>query len=211
MPCKAIITDEDCFMKHQLKHNDSSKSSTKLNLILPYICIVCGQTLQSDNEIELHAKFHLKFLCDHRSKNRDSETVSYNEEPAFASKESSKNTQHFSPGSLDASLELQCHLCKKPFSCKDKLQVHLIEHNFFGINQYNCYVCSSVFTAASGLQSHLLGHNLTEKPYQCSKCSAGFYFRAELDNHKFLHNFKVQFEGFSEESMAHPRHYSSAV
>ncbi|XP_066246919.1 zinc finger protein 423 homolog [Euwallacea similis] len=206
IPCKTIIMDEDSFVKHQLKHNDSSKSSAKLNIILPYICIVCGQTLQSDMEIEMHAKFHLKFLSERSNKNNCVPDSSFpSEEPAYSNKD---KPVHFG-GVLDPNLELQCHLCKKPFSSKDKLQVHLIEHNFFGINQFNCYVCSSVFTGAAGLQNHLIGHNLAEKPYQCSRCCEGFFFRAELDNHKYLHSFKVQFDCLSDESIVQARHFSS--
>lgn len=200
--CKTILIDEESFVKHQLKHNDNSKSASKLNLILPSICIVCGQTLQSDKEIELHAKFHLKFLSE-QTRCRVSESP-YSEETVFNDK-----TQNFGTV-LDSSLELQCHLCKKTFTAKEKLQIHLIEHNFFGMNQFSCYVCSSVFTGAAGLQSHLLAHNLAEKPYQCSKCSAGFFFRAELDNHKYLHNFKLQFDCLSDESISQARHFTNA-
>ncbi|KAH1022982.1 zinc finger protein 423 homolog [Dendroctonus ponderosae] len=203
VPCKTVLIDEDSFVKHQLKHNNNSKSATKLNLILPYICIVCGQTLQSDREIELHAKFHLKFLSE-QSRSRVSE--SYSEEAVFSLGD--KVVNHGT--TLNTTLELECHLCKKPFTSKEKLQIHLIEHNFFGINQYNCYVCSSVFTGAAGLQSHLLAHNLSEKPYQCSRCSACFFFRAELDNHKYLHSFKMQFDCLSDESIAQARHFTGA-
>lgn len=201
--CKTVLLDEETFIKHQLKHNDTSKSTTKLNLILPSICIVCGQTLQSDHEIELHAKFHLKFLSEQARSNRVSESP-YSEESVFLSDQS----KNFGFG-MDVSLELQCYLCKKTFTAKEKLQVHLIEHNFFGINQFSCYICSSVFTGALGLQGHLLEHNLTEKPYQCSQCSAGFFFRAELDNHRYIHNFKLQFDNFSEESLNQSRRFTS--
>ncbi|CAG9759410.1 unnamed protein product [Ceutorhynchus assimilis] len=205
VPCKTIILDEESFVKHQLKHSDNSKSTAKLNLILPSICIVCGQTLQSDKEIELHAKFHLKFLSEQtRSKTCKSP---FPEEIVPSNSETS--TTDFR-GTLDATLELQCHLCKKSFSDKGQLQVHLIEHNFFGINQFSCYICSSVFTGAAGLQSHLSNHNLAEKPYQCSVCSAGFLFRAELDNHKYLHSFKLQFDCLSDESISQARHFTNA-
>lgn len=204
VPCKTVLIDEESFVKHQLKHNNNSKSATKLNLILPYICIVCGQTLQNDREIELHAKFHLKFLSE-QSRSRVSES-SYVEEAVLPLGDKVINHGTL----LNTSLELECHLCKKPFTSKEKLQIHLIEHNFFGINQYNCYVCSSVFTGAAGLQSHLLAHNLSEKPYQCSRCSACFFFRAELDNHKYLHSFKMQFDCLSDESIAQARHFTGA-
>ncbi|XP_030748260.1 zinc finger protein 423 homolog [Sitophilus oryzae] len=188
--CKTILVDEQAFFKHQVKHNDASKPPTKLNLILPSICIICGQTLQSDKEIELHAKFHLKFLTDQSATPASSSP--YSEKNVLSNDRCTETSI-----SIDPSFELQCYLCKKSFSSKENLQVHLIEHNFFGINQFSCYVCSSVFTGAGGLQTHLFEHNLTEKPYQCTQCSAGFFFRAELDNHRYLHNFRVQFNYFT--------------
>ncbi|XP_060537235.1 zinc finger protein 423 homolog isoform X2 [Cylas formicarius] len=196
--CKATLNDIETFLKHQFKHNNGGKSTTKLAFILPSICIVCSQTLQSDMEIELHAKFHLKFLTEEVSRSclkcpTNLDEIMENDRnqfPCNACLVSNDLKTKIVESSRDESLELQCYLCKKTLSSKNKLQVHLIEHNFFGINQFSCYVCSSVFTAAAGLQAHLLEHNLAEKPYQCSKCSSSFFFRAELDNHRYLHNFQ---------------------
>ncbi|XP_050314262.1 zinc finger protein 423-like [Anthonomus grandis grandis] len=201
--CKTIIMDEESFVKHQLKHNDNSRTSAKLNIILPSICIICGQTLQSDREIELHAKFHLKFLSE-QAKTRISEPTSQ-EELCYSSNGKTQDVTSV----IDSALELQCHLCKKSFSTKETLQIHLIEHNFFGINQFTCYVCSAVFTGAARLQSHLLAHNLAEKPYQCPQCSISFFFRAELDNHKYLHTFKFQFDCLSDESIMQAQHFTN--
>ncbi|KOB78463.1 Uncharacterized protein OBRU01_02025 [Operophtera brumata] len=64
---------------------------------------------------------------------------------------------------------------------------HLIEHTFAGIGAFTCYLCSAVFTSAAGLQRHLPEHASAPRPYDCSRCGIKFFFRAELDNHAFVH------------------------
>lgn len=66
-------------------------------------------------------------------------------------------------------------------------QAHLIEHTFAGIGAFTCYLCSAVFTSAAGLQRHLPEHAAAPRPYDCGRCSLKFFFRAELDNHAFVH------------------------
>ncbi|PSN39500.1 Zinc finger protein 521 [Blattella germanica] len=82
----------------------------------------------------------------------------------------------------------ECHLCRRLLATPLKLQAHLIEHTFAGCGSYTCYLCSAVFTAAQGLQQHMLEHGLAARPYDCSRCSLRFFFRAELDNHSYSHS-----------------------
>lgn len=65
-----------------------------------------------------------------------------------------------------------------------------MEHTFAGCEDhgYNCYICSSVFTSPSGLISHIQEHGNNSKPYDCNRCNQKFFFRAELENHSFMHN-----------------------
>ncbi|GFG36552.1 hypothetical protein Cfor_06174, partial [Coptotermes formosanus] len=81
----------------------------------------------------------------------------------------------------------ECHLCRRLLATPLKLQAHLIEHTFAGCGSFTCYLCSAVFTAAQGLQQHMLEHGLAARPYDCSRCSLRFFFRAELDNHSYSH------------------------
>ncbi|XP_069681891.1 zinc finger protein 423 isoform X2 [Periplaneta americana] len=81
----------------------------------------------------------------------------------------------------------ECHLCRRMLATPLKLQAHLIEHTFAGCGSFTCYLCSAVFTAAQGLQQHMLEHGLAARPYDCSRCSLRFFFRAELDNHSYSH------------------------
>ncbi|UYV83693.1 ZNF423 [Cordylochernes scorpioides] len=82
----------------------------------------------------------------------------------------------------------ECKLCHKVLESSAKLQLHLIEHNFEGCNSFTCYLCSSVFTTSRLLHQHMLEHGLNTRPYDCSHCHQKFFFRAELDNHSFVHS-----------------------
>ncbi|PNF19514.1 Zinc finger protein 423 [Cryptotermes secundus] len=82
----------------------------------------------------------------------------------------------------------ECHLCRRLLTTPLKLQTHLIEHTFAGCGSFTCYLCSAVFTAAQGLHQHMLEHGLDARPYDCSRCSQRFFFRAELDNHSYSHD-----------------------
>ncbi|EFA11085.2 zinc finger protein 423 homolog isoform X1 [Tribolium castaneum] len=215
--CKSVLTDENSFYSHQLQHSNPGKPNSQISL--PANCIICCQTLQTDVEIKLHAKFHLKhltqkeYMCGVCSKVFDSQGQPANDVNIVVCKDCAKSEDegkkvpkqfaciqcpqtfdsesdvqnHAAMHMLNEGTNLECRLCKQVFSSPLKLQTHLIEHNFYGMNQYSCYVCSSVFTAASGLQSHIIGHGLDSRPYECSQCQMKFFFRAELDNHRFVH------------------------
>lgn len=81
----------------------------------------------------------------------------------------------------------ECRLCLRVLSSPLQLQTHLIEHTFAGCPTFTCYICTSVFTTAQGLQAHMLEHGLAARPYDCPRCSQRFFFRAELDNHSYVH------------------------
>lgn len=230
--CKAVLVNEQAFYAHHIEHSPGKANS---QIFLPVNCIICCQTLQTDVELKLHSKFHLKYLnqrihlcrvCKRVYETSSGKPVKAPEQNhrdlpvaicRFCSSPSANGTpdyrhgetngKRFScslcPKSYDTEDEMQshatvhvlsegsnleCRLCKQVFSSPAKLQVHLIEHNFYGMNQFTCYVCSSVFTAASGLQAHIIGHGLGSRPYECGHCQMKFFFRAELDNHRFVHS-----------------------
>lgn len=235
--CKAVLVNEQSFYAHHIEHSPGKANS---QIFLPVNCIICCQTLQTDVELRLHSKFHLKYLnqrvflcgiCNQVYDSISGEVVKHlvdstateslsvtvckkcasdgstayrkNADPAHKITAPAKQFSCIKcPKSFDAEEDMQnhatmhilnegsnveCRLCKQMFSSPLKLQVHLIEHNFYGMSQFSCYVCSSVFTAASGLQSHIVGHGLKSRPYECSQCQMKFFFRAELDNHRYVH------------------------
>lgn len=207
--CKAVLVNEQSFYAHHIEH---SPGKTNSQIFLPVNCIICCQTLQTDVELRLHSKFHLKYLnqrsflcglCNQVYDNLTGDavaqlsneglTVSVCKKCSASSSEDQKTKKTLEAEEVHEGSNLECRLCKQVFPTPVKLQVHLIEHNFYGMNQYSCYVCSSVFTGASGLQSHIVGHGLKSRPYECSQCQMKFFFRAELDNHRFVHLDNVKF------------------
>ncbi|XP_032586440.1 zinc finger protein 423 homolog isoform X2 [Drosophila mojavensis] len=178
---------------------------------LPMACICCRQTLHSEFELSLHAKFHTKSpscnslqepvcalcleplpgagetakLCDKccRKHNLNGKRKEQVQPTAIAAP---------AAAAAGAYLEHRCNLCKMILPHAQKLQEHLVEHTFAGTEQrgYNCYICSAVFTAPAGLLAHIAEHGT--RPYDCNLCPEKFYFRAELEHHQRAHELHAQ-------------------
>lgn len=68
MQCKGSITTEEQFYSHIQQHS-SAQGGTANNvsqnqLILPTVCVICRQTLVSEMEAQMHARFHLHQSAD---------------------------------------------------------------------------------------------------------------------------------------------------
>ncbi|XP_054279074.1 zinc finger protein 423 homolog [Macrosteles quadrilineatus] len=237
--CKASITNEDLFYQHLRQHSNispSSNGSPTNQLVLPTACVICRQTLVSDMEARIHARFHLNqsdasqcSVCLHANDRRDlvggickdcyhrhgktSPTrctecqLKFETVPALEAHMAAVHRKTYQCIKCQVSFEtekeiqqhvathlmseggsgLECRLCMRVLGSPLQLQTHLIEHTFAGCPTFTCYICSAVFTAAHGLQAHMLEHGLAARPYDCPSCSQRFFFRAELDNHSFVH------------------------
>lgn len=78
MQCKSSISTEEQFFLHLQQHSSINGSTSKNNnaninntnknnasqLVLPTVCVICRQTLVSDMEARMHARFHLQQLTD---------------------------------------------------------------------------------------------------------------------------------------------------
>ncbi|XP_030387863.1 zinc finger protein 423 homolog [Scaptodrosophila lebanonensis] len=197
--CAKPLPDVAAFKGHLHEHGHNNNSSTA-----PVQCICCRQTLHSDFEISLHAKFHTK------SSNSVQEPVCalclepLPETPPVRAKVCDRCWRKHSLNSkprkssnsgLPASplfIENRCSLCKMILPHAAKLQEHLVEHTFSGTGErgFNCYICSAVFTAPAGLLNHMLEHGPHARPYDCNLCPDRFYFRAELDHHQRVHELR---------------------
>jgi Zinc finger, C2H2 type len=213
--CKATLNGEEHFFSHMQKHCPGNGSA---DIGLPAACIICRQTVTSEHEVQLHAKFHLQQKVSFHSPGgkENSQELSCQECPASRFDSASELEQHLSKlharskGSFEciscqlsfgteaevrAHVEaahapdsgLRCRLCQESFDTPLRLQLHLIEHTFAGCPTFACYLCGAVFTAPGGLQRHMNSHGAASKPYDCTKCHLRFFFRAELENHAFVH------------------------
>lgn len=182
---------------------------------LPLACICCRQTLHSEFELSLHAKFHTKSpsgggslqepvcaLCLEPLPGAAGETAKLCEKCCRKHNLNGKRSKEaaappppptaiaINASSQSSYLENRCNLCKMILPHAQKLQEHLVEHTFAGTEQrgFNCYICSAVFTAPAGLLSHIAEHGA--RPYDCNLCPEKFYFRAELEHHQRAHELR---------------------
>lgn len=157
---------------------------------LPAPCVVCRQTLASEPEARLHARFHLRPAVDERRCAICLRPLPADEGTGEGARACpSCYARHAAPPrpAPPPLAEHDCRLCRRALGSPARLQTHLIEHTFAGIGAFTCYLCSAVFTSAAGLQRHLPEHAAAARPYDCARCGLKFFFRAELDNHAFAH------------------------
>ncbi|KAL9918899.1 zinc finger protein Lobe isoform 2-T2 [Glossina fuscipes fuscipes] len=194
--CSKALPDVAAFKSHLPEHNNEGQ--------MPVQCICCRQTLHSEFEVGLHAKFHVKSsqvtenvcaLClepiasgsPTEAKVCEKCCRKHNLNNKF------KQPENFERPSMHRQyVENRCNLCKMILPHVQKLQEHLVEHTFAGCEDrgFNCYICSAVFTVPSGLLNHMNDHGLNARPYDCNLCPEKFYFRAELDHHLIDHDVR---------------------
>uniref|UniRef100_A0A1A9W9U1 C2H2-type domain-containing protein n=1 Tax=Glossina brevipalpis TaxID=37001 RepID=A0A1A9W9U1_9MUSC len=194
--CSKVLPDVAAFKAHLPEHNNEGQ--------MPVQCICCRQTLHSEFEVGLHAKFHVKSsqvtenvcaLClepitpgsPTEAKVCEKCCRKHNLNNKF------KQPENFERPSIHRQyVENRCNLCKMILPHVQKLQEHLVEHTFAGCEDrgFNCYICSAVFTVPSGLLNHMNDHGLNARPYDCNLCPEKFFFRAELDHHLIDHDLR---------------------
>lgn len=77
-----------------------------------------------------------------------------------------------------------CDICGKSLSSTDKLQLHKRIHT--GYKPYSCNICEKAFTKKDILTDHLRVHS-GEKPFACETCGKCFSQRSPLTIHKRYH------------------------
>lgn len=174
--CRSRLPSEEAFLSHMARHHPA----------LPAPCVICRQTLASEAEARLHARFHLRPNEDEQRCAICLRALSESEAGEGARACTACYARHAAPRPPPPS-DHDCRLCRRTLGSPTRLQAHLIEHTFAGIGAFTCYLCSAMFTSAAGLQRHLPEHAAAPRPYDCGRCGLKFFFRAELDNHAFVH------------------------
>lgn len=202
--CKTVLSDEQCYYSHQLQHNTSSTlSKSNSQMTLPANCVICCQTLQTDIEVKLHAKFHLRhlfqkeFICTVCNKVYDSRDIcekSNGTSVAVCKNCKSKNeveldflraVQQPRQDAEDVNVRYNIH-CVGTYDKNNGV----IKANaaFEDVDSLKCRLCRSVLPSSSKLQIHLIEHNFMGiGQFRCYICSSVFTTAAGLQTHIIGH------------------------
>ncbi|XP_065207547.1 zinc finger protein 423 homolog isoform X2 [Planococcus citri] len=213
MQCKGSITTEEQFFSHIQQHSspqngtNNNNNSSQNSLVLPTFCVICRQTLSSEMEARMHARFHLHqsadlvpcSVCFHMSERQDLIAgickECYQRHGKSSPFRCPECHMKFDNGpAIEIHLatvhrkSYQCIKCQVSFDNEKEIQHHVASHVMIdGLNGHECRLCRSVFTTAQGLQTHILEHGLAARPYDCSRCKQKFFFTSELEHHSYVH------------------------
>nr|XP_020498726.1 zinc finger protein 287-like [Labrus bergylta] len=131
-------------------------------------CVVCGQSFESTESLNVHLKSHKGTKCCHVCGKRCNDRTTL--------------TDHMAS---HAGVKLhRCHVCGKECSRKGDLKIHMRFHT--GEKPYFCSFCGKSFTHSGHLRKHMRSHT-GERPHQCDICGRGFLQRVHLKDHLVTH------------------------
>ncbi|XP_031624956.1 endothelial zinc finger protein induced by tumor necrosis factor alpha-like [Contarinia nasturtii] len=85
-------------------------------------------------------------------------------------------------------IELQCDVCAKKFTDKQKLYSHKKWHTRSAIKQrHECNLCKKTFTAISSLNSHIANVHDGQRPFECKICKKRCAKKVDLKKHELSH------------------------
>ncbi|KAJ0056843.1 hypothetical protein NL108_000628 [Boleophthalmus pectinirostris] len=193
--------------KHALCHLDNPKS----------ICGVCGQELESSEELKIHLETHQRLHhCDtcgryfltfiafqkHKVTCELSETGSANDRMwkkiNFHQKEKPSYKCEYCPQTFTFKTQLYAHKKKihgETYSC-DVCGKYLSDYSclsrhkliHFGEKKHSCKHCGRHFYSISRLKSHEIIHFDRERNFLCDICSKTFYTKSLLTTHQKIHD-----------------------
>lgn len=167
--CKTLLTTEEQFFTHLSQHSNNNNAPSSPHspspLNLPTSCVVCRQTLVSDVEARIHARFHLKnsglspdnFQCALCLKSYSQQEVI----PTGAEVNNGIPTTHV---------------------CRDCYRQH---SGAVAATERRCGECHMKFESASALESHV--ETVHRKTYTCIECQATFESEQEVRVHVQAH------------------------
>ncbi|KAF4531913.1 hypothetical protein B566_EDAN000942 [Ephemera danica] len=194
--CKSSLAGEEQFFAHMQKHCPNSVGNNE-NLTLPTACIICRQTVTSDAEVQLHAKFHLHQKLQEYCNNATKEG-----EFSLACKECTSrfdnvadlelhyanfhtnNTAFRMPKNRDS---YECISCQISFATELEVRSH-VESTHNSDDSQRCHLCQESFDTPLKLQCHLIEHTFAGCPtFACYLCGAVFTASAGLQRHMVSH------------------------
>ncbi|KAK8390818.1 hypothetical protein O3P69_010495 [Scylla paramamosain] len=133
---------------------------------LPFICVVCGQTLRTNAAFQRHMDIHkgLRGSACEICGQTFSRTEYYREHKRIHTGEK----------------PYECETCKKSFSRSSNLYAHMRIHN--EEQRHICDVCMKSFARADKLKDHMIRH-LQIKRYACRLCPKAYNEKRDLTKH----------------------------
>ncbi|XP_071545460.1 uncharacterized protein [Panulirus ornatus] len=134
---------------------------------LPFICIMCGQSLRTNAAFQRHMDIHkgLRGSACEICGQTFSRTEYYREHKRIHTGEK----------------PYKCETCKKTFSRSSNLYTHMRIHNNEE-QRHICNVCMKSFARADKLKDHMIRH-LQIKRYACRLCPKAYNEKRDLTKH----------------------------
>ena len=200
------------------KGNNMAKHMAKHSMIKKYQCKQCESFYSTKSVLKAHMRSHTgekPFRCKYCSmdfidlSNRNAHEISHeNGNSVFQERDLSNHT---------TVAKFQCHVCRKNYSKKDRLEIHIrshtgekpfvcevcpisfvrrdsrIAHERKHIREktFECETCPRKFDAKSSLKRHISLLHLNVKPYSCEICQKSYTLKHQLKVHKELHDGQV--------------------
>ncbi|XP_028278527.1 histone-lysine N-methyltransferase PRDM9-like [Parambassis ranga] len=157
--CNKSFSSSPLLIKHAFQVHSKKAGVT---------CAVCGETLESNESLNLHLQSHRASKCCHICGKNCSSTTAL--------------TEHMAS---HAGVKLhRCHVCGKECTRKGDLKIHMRIHT--GEKPYCCSFCCKGFTHSGHLRKHMRSHT-GERPHRCNICGKGFLQSAHLKYHLGTH------------------------
>ncbi|XP_071444923.1 zinc finger protein 423 homolog [Hetaerina americana] len=191
--CKAPIGGEDEFHAHVRRHatsgsnrggngatataassssSTSSSSSSSPPPPLPTPCVVCRQTLVSEVEVRMHARFHLR-------RRGSSSAAGLDQQAQAPQPPAAEAPSQADPQQVAGRERRSCCVCLRPLSDEEVVESG-VEEGFPAVCTECRVLCGA---AAGGGASRGVPGDDDSGPYQCIKCQRGFPTEREIRAH----------------------------
>ncbi|XP_014243462.1 zinc finger protein 423 homolog isoform X2 [Cimex lectularius] len=211
--CKAQIHNEESFIKHVMQHTNNAgntMSKGQQQLVLPVACVICRQTLGSEMETRLHAKFHLQVElipcsmclqgCD-KKELKDRICTTCQKLNKTSTKCSKCNIKFETHGAMELHMLMvhdqsdNCKKCNEKYESQKEYELHMETHfsNENNNSGTKCNLCMLVFPGSIQLQLHLIEHTFMGcSNYTCYICSSVFTTAVGLQSHILEHGLSAR-------------------
>ena len=212
--CPARFTQISALQRHQFRHtgvkthkcltclkkfctkDELNSHSAVHSTIKKFVCSICNALFKFKNNLRKHVRSHsedYKFICNYCGRNFSMKgNLKLHIERLHSSKSGYcdicvKNVSNMEVHMWKHTGErpLKCDLCSSSFSDQNSLARH-INFRHKQPDRYKCNVdgCPLKFPSRPMLDFHVAKLHSTVKPFQCDKCSRGFYRKSDLVRHK---------------------------